>query len=74
MLVGRFLIGGPWNLAIYGKGFQHQVFLDNLPFASERVPVFKFLLCPDSLVPWGGARLWFPMQMDRGGTRAVLFP
>lgn len=39
-VTGQVLIGGPWNLSIYGKGFQHQIFLGNWLFASERVPVF----------------------------------
>ena len=46
-LVGQVLTGGPWSLAIYGKG---HIFPDNGPFSFERVPVFKFQLCPDPLV------------------------
>lgn len=41
-----------WNLTVYGKGLQHQIFLDNRPFTFERFPVFKFWLCPGLLVPW----------------------
>lgn len=54
--LGRFLmgVGGTglwkhwwvsfnWSLAIYIKGHhQHWIFLENRPFASERVPGFKF--------------------------------
>lgn len=40
-------LGGPWSLAIYGKGHQSAlIFLDSGPFASERGLVFKFQLCP----------------------------
>lgn len=36
------MIGGPWSLAIYGKGHQQWTFLDNGPFASGKVLEFKF--------------------------------
>lgn len=32
VLVGQVLIEESWSLAIYGKGVQHQIFLDNKPF------------------------------------------
>lgn len=35
------------------KGREHQICLDKGPLASERVPVFKFWLCPGPLVLWG---------------------
>ena len=38
------MVGGFWNLAFHsedGKG----VFLDNRPFASERVPMFRYQFC-----------------------------
>ena len=38
------MVGGFWHLAIHsedGKG----VFLDSRPFASERVPMFRYQLC-----------------------------
>lgn len=48
---GQDLTGGPWNLAIYGKGLQCQIFLDNGPFASEKVLAFKFRSRLSPLVP-----------------------
>lgn len=65
-LVWQVVIGGPWNLAIYGKGCQHWIFLDNEPAASERVSVFRFWLCSSPFVlsvheggGGGAVRLWF---------------
>ena len=40
-----------WKLAVYGKRLQHHIFLNNEPFTSERVQVFKFQSCPDPFVP-----------------------
>lgn len=53
--MGQVFIGGPWSLAINGKGHQYRIFLDNGTFASESVLVFKFQLCPSPLAPLGGA-------------------
>lgn len=50
---GPVLIGGPWRVAIYFNRYQSYVSVDNGPFASERVPVFEFRLCPGPSVPWG---------------------
>lgn len=42
--MGQVLIGETWNLAIYGKGLQHQVFLDNGPSISNSLGLIsKFL-------------------------------
>lgn len=50
------------------KGHPHWIFLDNGPFASKRVPVFKFWLGAGLLVLlWvAGAemRFWFPVQLE----------
>lgn len=54
VLVGHILIGGTWNLAIYGKGVSAQHFPDNGLFASERVLVFKFQLWSGPLVGQSG--------------------
>lgn len=48
--MGQVLIGGPWILAIYGKGCQHRIFQKKGPSASEGVWVFKFWLYPGLLV------------------------
>lgn len=53
VLAGQALIGQLWSLAVYGKGLQHQNFLDSGPFTSERfqcsssgyVPVLWFGVC-----------------------------
>lgn len=49
VLLEQVLITGSWNLAIYGKGHQHHIFLDNWPFASEKALVLQFQLCSG---PW----------------------
>lgn len=54
VLKGQVLIGGSWNLVIYGQGLQHHILLDYGPFASERDPVFKFWLCLCPLALQGG--------------------
>lgn len=46
VLVGQILIADLWNLVIYGKGLQHQIFLDNRTFFSGKVLVFKFWSYP----------------------------
>lgn len=50
VLTGQVLVGEFWNLDVYdkkknGKGLQHQIFLDNEPFTSKRVLLFKFQPC-----------------------------
>ena len=37
-----------------GQGLQHWIFVDNVPFSSERVLVFKFWSCPGPLVLLSG--------------------
>lgn len=64
MLAGQVLIGGTWNLAIYGTGLQHRIFLDNEPSASESAPVFEFRLCPSPLVPRAvRGEIWFQVLL-----------
>lgn len=52
VLLGQVLIGGTWKLAITAREHQHQIFPDNRPLGFERVLVFKFWLCPGSLILW----------------------
>lgn len=42
--MGQVLLGGLWNLAVYGTGCQQRIFLDNGPFSPEKGLVFKFQL------------------------------
>lgn len=64
VLVVQILTGGPWNLAIYGKGLQCQIFLDNRTFASEKVLAFKFRSHLGPLVPCGAG--------GRGGGKTLV--
>lgn len=56
VLVGRFLVGA-LDLDLFrvrvGKGLEHQIFLDNRVFASERVLEFRFWPCRSPLVQKG---------------------
>ena len=40
------------------KGLQHWVFLNNRPFISKGVLLFKSWSCPGPLVPCGGEKIW----------------
>ena len=46
------------------KGYQHWVSLDNRPFVSDRVPVFKSWSRSGHLTIYWDGRLWFWVQME----------
>ena len=57
---GKFQLGsfGTWPFTVrYGERLQHPMFLENGPFASERILALSFQLCPSPLVPWYGETL-----------------
>lgn len=62
----KVLIRGPWNVTFYGKGWQHQTFLDKGAFTSERIPMFKLWLCPVPFVPWMWGKLWSLELLEAG--------
>lgn len=61
MLVGQVLIGGPWRLAIYGKGHSTRscwtMSLSLLKGFCSGVQVI-------SVLDMGEARLWFRVQVE----------
>lgn len=66
-LPGQVLTGVLWSLAIFDEGRQYWVFHNNGTLASERVPVFKFQLCPSfwfRVYVGEGVRLWFWVQLE----------
>lgn len=62
-LVGQVSIGG----------LRHQIFLDNGPFASERIPVIEFQSSPSSLVPWRGGGTLVPGVIGRNSLLCTYF-
>lgn len=71
-LVRQVLTGGPWNLALTVKGFSTRSSRTTNPLLLK-VLVLLFGCCSDPLVPWGGARLCFRVQLEvKGGTCTVL--
>lgn len=64
-LAGQVLTGGPWSLAIYGKGWQYRILwsMDHLLLRGSGVQV---PVCPGPLVLCGcgrGYTRWFQVQL-----------
>lgn len=61
-LAMQILTGEFWNLAVYGKGLQHRIFLHNRSFASEGfdVQVLVLFLFFGSVK---GSKLWFQVWL-----------
>lgn len=63
VLAGQVLTGGPWSLAVYGKGCEHWIFLDNRTLHFSKGPGGQVLVIPQAfgfvIREDGGVRVWF---------------